>query len=209
MKLKLKICGLREAENIQQVAQLSPDFMGFIFYKKSPRFVSPDFVRPSNISTSIQKIGVFVNEEVAEVFRISKHYNLNGVQLHGSEPVQDCKVLKDSGLVVIKVFSIDDEFDFQSVTAYKSVVDYFLFDTKGKAHGGNGYSFNWKKLAEYDQEIPFFLSGGLSTENIVGVKDLSGMNLIGLDVNSGVEVSPGLKDVSKIESLVKILNDQL
>jgi phosphoribosylanthranilate isomerase len=201
MMLKLKVCGLRETENIQHVAALLPNYVGFIFYKNSPRFVSDDFVMPSNVPTSIKKIGVFVNEEVQEVLRISKHYNLNGVQLHGCESIQDCKVLKDADLVVIKVFSIDDTFDFKSVNAYKSAVDYFLFDTKGKSFGGNGYPFNWNKLSEYDQEIPFFLSGGLSPDNILSVKNLSEMNIHALDVNSGVEVSPGLKDVDLINEI--------
>jgi phosphoribosylanthranilate isomerase len=209
MKLKLKICGLREAESIQQVAQMLPDYMGFIFYKMSPRFVSENFVMPTNLPTSIKKVGVFVNETVEEILRISKHYNLSGVQLHGNEAAEDCKVLKDEGLVVVKVFSVDDRFDFKSVNSFKPAVDFFLFDTKGKAYGGNGYSFNWKKLADYDQEIPFFLSGGISPENVLDVKGLAGMNMIGLDVNSGVEVSPGLKDIAKIKSLVEILNKQL
>lgn len=205
MKLKLKICGLREVENIQQVALVLPDFMGFIFFKESPRYVSQDFEMPS-LPSSIKKIGVFVNESVREVLRISKQYNLDGVQLHGNESVEDCKMIRDACLLVVKVFSIDDEFDFTSVNSFKSVVDYFLFDTKGKAYGGNGYSFNWKKIGEYDQEIPFFLSGGISPENVKGIKELLSMNIVGLDVNSGVEVTPGLKDIGRIKLLLKNLN---
>jgi phosphoribosylanthranilate isomerase len=201
MKLKLKICGLCEPDNIRQVASLLPDYMGFIFYKKSPRLVSADFVMPTNLPTSIKKIGVFVNESIEEVKRITKLYSLKGVQLHGSESADDCKALKNAGLIVIKVFSIDDDFDFQSVNAYKPVVDYFLFDTKGKAHGGNGFVFNWNKLKEYDQEVPFFLSGGIAVDNILNVGELSGMNIHAVDVNSGVEIKPGKKDIKLIETL--------
>jgi phosphoribosylanthranilate isomerase len=201
MKLKLKICGLREPDNIQQVAAVLPDYMGFIFYKNSPRFVSDAFAMPQNVPSSIKKIGVFVNETVQQVKRISKQYSLDGVQLHGSESINDCKALKAAGLSVIKVFSVDDAFDFRSVSEYKSTVDYFLFDTKGNSYGGNGYAFNWNKLIEYDQEIPFFLSGGLSPDNVLSVRNLSGMNIHAVDVNSGVEVRPGLKDIKLIETL--------
>lgn len=201
MKLKLKICGLRETYNIQQVAALLPDYMGFIFFKSSPRFVSDDFVMPQNLPSSIKKIGVFVNEMVKQIERISKQYSLDGVQLHGIESVDDCKAFKAAGLTVIKVFSVDEVFDFKSVNEYKSAVDYFLFDTKGKSFGGNGYPFNWNKLNEYDQDIPFFLSGGISPDNVINVKKLSGMNIHALDVNSGVEVSPGLKEIKLIETL--------
>jgi phosphoribosylanthranilate isomerase len=201
MKLKLKICGLSEPDNIRQVAALLPDYMGFIFYKNSPRFVSDDFVMPQSLPASIKKIGVFVNETVQKVSRISKQLSLDGVQLHGTESIDNCKALKAVGLRVIKVFSVDDAFDFKLVSEYKSTVDYFLFDTKGMLYGGNGYVFNWNKLKEYDQEVPFFLSGGLSPDNILSVKELAGMNIHALDVNSGVEVRPGLKDVDLINEI--------
>ena len=205
MAFKLKICGLRDPGNIKEVAALQPDYMGFIFYRKSPRFVSDDFVMTLGLPSTIKRIGVFVNEEVEEVARISKQYSLDGVQLHGNESVDSCKALKASGLNVIKVFSIDDTFDFKSVNDYKASVDYFLFDTKGKSFGGNGFPFNWNKLKAYDQEIPFFLSGGLSPDNIQAVKNLTGMNIHALDVNSGVEAKPGLKDIK----LIKTLKSQL
>jgi len=109
------------------------------------------------------------------------------------------------GLGIIKVFSVGDDFDFSITKPYKNVVDYFLFDTKGKHYGGNASTFNWDLLKQYDQEIPFFLSGGLTPENIEQVSKLEGMNVHALDVNSGVELSPGVKDVLKIKQLNEIL----
>jgi phosphoribosylanthranilate isomerase len=201
MKLKLKICGLREPENIQAVAALSPDYMGFIFYKKSPRVLPADFSMPKNLPNQIKKVGVFVEEPQRQVLDTVQRFQLHFVQLHGNETVAYCEMIRATGVKVIKVFSVDDDFDFGAVTPYKSVVDYFMFDTKGKNYGGNGYPFNWKKLSEYDQQIPFFLSGGLSPENVSDAQLMWNMNLHALDVNSGVEESPGLKRIDLIRKL--------
>ena len=129
---------------------------------------------------------------------------LDFVQLHGNESPAQCDELKATGLGVIKVFSIDDDFNFELTKPYRKVVDYFLFDTKGKYYGGNAKTFNWKILERYDQEIPFFLSGGLSPENVNALGDIVKMNLHALDLNSGVEISPGLKDIEKIRTIVTL-----
>jgi len=123
------------------------------------------------------------------------------VQLHGNESVQQVAALKEAGFKVIKVFSIDDNFNFVATKEYVPVVDYFLFDTKGKLHGGNARTFNWNVLQRYDQEVPFFLSGGISPENIHDITSLEGMNVFALDVNSGVEESPGLKSLVKLKAV--------
>ena len=202
--IKLKICGMRDVENIQGVTALSPQYMGFIFYPKSPRFVGDDFVMPS-IAPSIKKVGVFVNETTEVILNIASRYDLTLVQLHGHETPEQCRDLKAKGLSVIKVFSVGEDFDWNTIKPYKSVADFFLFDTKGKYFGGNAQAFDWSLLQQYDQEIPFFLSGGLSPENIGDVAQLEGMNLYALDVNSGVEDSPGVKNTSKIGSVLKKL----
>ncbi|WP_228450620.1 phosphoribosylanthranilate isomerase [Chryseolinea soli] len=202
--IKLKICGMRDAENIQAVTALSPQYMGFIFYRKSPRFVGDDFVMPA-ISPGIKKVGVFVNETTENILRIASRYDLTLIQLHGHETPEQCRDLKAKGLSVIKVFSVGEDFDWSTVQPYKSLADFFLFDTKGKYYGGNAQAFDWSLLQKYDQEIPFFLSGGLSPENIDDVDRLKGMNLYALDVNSGVEDSPGVKNASKIESVLEKL----
>jgi len=208
-QIRLKICGMRDAENISGVNALSPQYMGFIFYRKSPRFVGDDFVMPA-ISHGIKKVGVFVNETTDAILNAAARHDLSLIQLHGHEPPAQCRDLKAKGLGVIKAFSVGDDFDWRVVEPYKTVADFFLFDTKGKYYGGNAQAFDWSLLRKYDQEIPFFLSGGLSPENIAGIIELKGMNLYALDVNSGVEDSPGVKNISRIASVLeklKSLND--
>ena len=200
-KIKIKVCGMRDAENIRQVADLGPDYMGFIFYSPSPRFVGADFSLLEKAPTHIVRVGVFVNASNDEIKKHSRTVGFDHVQLHGNESVQQAAALKDSGFKVIKVFSVDDDFDFTSTRRYVPVVDYFLFDTKGKLHGGNARAFNWNVLQRYDQDVPFFLSGGISPENIHGIASLGGMNLFALDVNSGVEDSPGLKSLMKLKAV--------
>lgn len=207
--MKVKICGMRDPANILEVGELQPDFMGFIFYEQSPRCVPRNLGIPRELNKSIKKVGVFVNEPFEWVFdRVNKHA-LDFAQLHGSEPASICEKLKQAEISVIKTFSIDEDFDFKSVAPYKPVCDYFLFDTKGKLPGGNASTFDWNLLQRYDQSVPFFLSGGISPDNVQRVLQLKSMNLFGVDVNSGIESSPGMKDVNKVDQLLKILNPKL
>jgi phosphoribosylanthranilate isomerase len=202
--IAIKICGMRDGENIMAVALLRPQYMGFIFYPKSPRFVGESFDIPANLPASIKRVGVFVSESNDVIIGKSKSLKLDLVQLHGNESPAQCDELKATGLGVIKVFSIDDAFNFESTKPFREVTDYFLFDTKGKYYGGNARTFNWKILDKYDQEVPFFLSGGLSPDNVNTLGDLQKMNLHALDLNSGVEISPGLKDIEKIRTIVTL-----
>ena len=204
-KIQLKVCGMRDSENILKVSELQPDYMGFIFYAKSKRFVGNAFRIPDQLSKDIKRVGVFVNETTDKILTLAKTHSLDFIQLHGSEPVSQCAELKQNNLGVIKVFSVDAQFDFLEIVPYKKGVNYFLFDTKSDRYGGTGKTFDWNLLNQYDQEIPFFLSGGLSVENSQGIKILHGMNLHALDVNSGVEISPGQKDIEKIKGLKSIL----
>ncbi len=206
MNLKLKVCGMRDASNILEVSSLQPDYMGFIFYEKSKRFVGNSFSIPNGFSSSIKRVGVFVNEKTDTILKLVSKYKLDFIQLHGDETIENCKVLKENKIGVIKVFSIDDGFDFAKTKSYQSFVDFFLFDTKSESYGGSGKSFDWNLLKKYDQQIPFFLSGGLSPYNIQNMKELNGMNLHSVDVNSGVETAPGLKDLTKVKSIKDILN---
>jgi len=193
--IKLKICGMRDPANIEAVAELRPDYMGFIFYDKSPRFVGD-----LKTETDIERVGVFVNASTEEI--LSK--NMGIVQLHGNETPAQCEELRKH-LRVIKAFAIDDDFDFAKTKEYNDVADYFLFDTKGKYYGGNAYPFDWNKLEEYDQSKPFFLSGGLNSQNLNNLDLLKGMNLYAIDLNSGVEDSPGIKNIEKIKSVISCL----
>ncbi len=201
--IALKVCGNRD--NIMEVASLKPDYMGFIFYEPSPRNVGVNFEMPV-LPKSIKKVGVFVNEEVEVVKKFVAKFKLDFVQLHGSESVEDCKTLKQFGVGVIKVFFIDTTFDFDTTVPYEEVVDYYLFDAKGKYYGGNAIAFDWDILSNYHQRVPFFLGGGLSPENISRIKNLSKMNLHAIDINSGVEDSPGRKDIARLKAVINISN---
>jgi phosphoribosylanthranilate isomerase len=203
--ISLKICGMRDPKNILEVTALQIEYMGFIFYKKSPRYVGEDFSIPSDFLATTKRVGVFVNEDVEIIQSKAVEHKLDFIQLHGAESVNDCAELKKTGLGVIKVFSVDDQFDFNKTIPYETVVDYFLFDTKGKFYGGNAATFDWSVLQKYNQHIPFFLSGGLNPENVSEIKNLKSMNLHAVDVNSGVETSPALKNISKIKSIQRLL----
>lgn len=208
-ELDLKVCGMRDAENIRQVGALAPDFMGFIFYNGSPRYVGPDFAIPDSLPARIKRVGVFVNESTDEIIATVKKHRLDFVQLHGHESADQCRRLKATGVGVIKVFSVGDDTRFTETAEYREVVDYFLFDTKGKYFGGNARRFDWQLLTRYDQQVPFFLSGGISPENIAEVLSLGDLNIAAVDVNSGVELKPAWKDVEKIRNIRKILQHKL
>lgn len=202
--LKIKICGMRYPENIREVAALQPDYLGFIFYAPSPRFVGMDYIIPELVS-SIKRVGVFVNETEGVILDTIKKMKLDAVQLHGAESPAFCAVIKSQGVEVVKAFSVDDTFNFERTTPYENNVDFMLFDTKGKYYGGNALTFNWNVLERYNQKVPFFLSGGISADNVPGIEKLMHMNIHALDINSGVEDAPALKNVEKI----KQLKDQL
>jgi phosphoribosylanthranilate isomerase len=203
--IKIKICGMRDVRNIVEVGSMTPDYMGFIFYKDSPRYVGSDFYIPTNLPTSVKKVGVFVNESLENVLSATINYQLDFVQLHGDESVEVCQKLKDAGIRIIKVFRVDEEFDFSKTSAYSEVADYFLFDTKGKSYGGNAKKFDWDLLKEYDNKIPFFLSGGIDPENVGDILALKDLNIHAIDVNSGVELSPGLKSITKVSEAINNL----
>jgi phosphoribosylanthranilate isomerase len=206
MKPELKICGMRDKSNILEVAAMQPDYMGFIFYEKSKRFVENDFSIPKELTKNIKRVGVFVNEKLDVILKLVSRHNLDYVQLHGDEASEECKALKEERVGVIKVFSMDESFDFAITKPYQPYSDFFMFDTKSKSYGGSGKLFDWKLLKQYDQQVPFFLSGGISPENVNNIKVLQQMNLHAIDVNSGVELAPGLKNILKIQSVKNILN---
>lgn len=207
--LKLKVCGMKYAANIAAVASLQPDYLGFIFYEPSPRFisdVSAELIK--YIPEEIKTVGVFVNEDLEEVKKKVQLHQLKAVQLHGSETPEYAKELKNNfnGLEVIKAFGINEDFDFGILELYTSVVDFFLFDTKTKAHGGSGQTFNWKILEAYKLDKPFFLSGGIDLEHVEEIIKIADPHLRALDINSRFEVEPGVKDVEKIKQFIKIFS---
>ena len=200
MKFKLKICGMRDLENIERVLELQPDYLGFIYYQKSPRFIGQHFQMPE-IPSSIKKVGVFVDGTIDLIRNCVKQHSLDFVQFHGNESVETCVSLKQENIGVIKAFSVYERFDFKVTEPYQPVADYFLFDTKGKFYGGNAKTFNWDILKNYNQKIPFFLSGGITFEDLRDTIKLKDMNLHAIDVNSGVELIPGMKDIEKIKRM--------
>lgn len=201
METKLKICGMKNPENILEISKLHPDFMGFIFWKKSSRYLSEDIPKLPEI---IQKVGVFVNETIENVLSIVQKHDLRFVQLHGDESVEYCQNLFQKNVRIIKVFSIENSFDFSSLKPFEPYANYFLFDTKGKLPGGNGTTFNWEILKKYNSEKPFFLSGGIGISEIENLKKLN-LPIFAIDINSKFETAPGLKNPELIKQFISKL----
>jgi len=207
--MKLKICGMKNESNILNVAALNPDYMGFIFYEKSPRYFNS--VIPE-LPEHIKKIGVFVNSTFDFIKGKVEKYDLQGVQLHGDESPELCQRIKNLNRIVIKVFSIKNQFNFKVLDPFEDVCDYYLFDTKGKEPGGNGYTFNWNVLKKYPSIKPYFLSGG------IGPKEMDSLLLFlkrpesefccALDLNSKFETAAKIKDTSKLKAFKQILIDK-
>jgi phosphoribosylanthranilate isomerase len=205
---RIKICGMKYPDNMTEIGSLLPDYMGFIFWEKSARYFDGQI---PNLPESIKKVGVFVNESIEVILAKALQYNLQAIQLHGDESVEFCKILKtkiSQEIKIIKVFSISDDFDFELLTPFELVCDFFLFDTKGKLPGGNGFTFDWKVLENYSSKKPFFLSGGIGTEEINSIKEIlkTQLPIHALDLNSKFETAPGLKDKTTFENFQKNLN---
>lgn len=195
--LKIKVCGMREEANIQELCTLPIDYIGFIFFEKSSRYVSE--LPKVDIPSSIQRVGVFVNASLPYIQQQALLFTLDVLQLHGDESPEFCQELKDLGFTIFKAFGIDDDFNWESLASYKNVVDYFLFDTKSKQYGGTGQTFNWDLLKQYPYEKPYFLSGGLSEANLPEAFQFDDQRLYGLDLNSKFEIKPGLKNIQKLK----------
>ena len=211
IKVELKVCGMKH--NTAEVAGLQPDYLGFIFFEGSPR--NFDGVIPK-LPDGIKKVGVFVDAPLLEIQRIVENHSLDVVQLHGEETPEFCEQLQQSSntknsslraVEVWKVFSIKDSFDFSVLTNYERFVDKYLFDTKGKEKGGNGYVFDWNVLKKYPSNKPFVLSGGIGLEEIEALKEIlkTELPIAAIDVNSRFETKPGMKDVMKLKRFIEKL----
>lgn len=203
--MKIKVCGMKFLENIQAISDLEPDYLGFIFYEKSER--NFDKLMPE-IPSSIHKVGVFVNESISKIKEKVNEFNLNIVQLHGTESSVYLEELKKKlpEIIIWKVFSIGDEFDFNALKMYENA-DAFLLDTKGKNHGGNGFQFDWKILENYKMEKNIILSGGISAEDVLKIKALKSKipQIEIVDINSRFETEPGRKNVELIKKFMNEL----
>ncbi|MBB5394304.1 phosphoribosylanthranilate isomerase [Mucilaginibacter sp. AK015] len=204
--MKIKVCGLRDSDNIKAVAGIRPDYMGFICYDRSARFIGAmEDDELVNISTDIAKVGVFVNEDADSISKLIYKYKFDAIQLHGSESPEFCGMFKHE-VEVIKAFGVDENFDFTQLRAYQNNVNYFLFDTKTVAYGGSGETFDWTILDKYTLDVPFLLSGGLSLDNLEEVKQIKHPAFYGVDLNSKFEVSPALKDINKLTQAFTTIN---
>jgi phosphoribosylanthranilate isomerase len=203
--LKIKVCGMRDTHNIAELATLQPDYMGFIFYPKSKRYFlsSGTIADISKLPNSIQKVGVFADENPELVREIIEKYNLDIVQLHGQESPEVCAFFKDKGIQVWKAIAVSTKIDNEALNLYQVSVDAFLFDTKTPELGGSGQAFDWEILKTYSLNTPFMLAGGISADNISeAVECLEGLPALGLDLNSKFEKEPGIKDIEKLRMIL-------
>jgi phosphoribosylanthranilate isomerase len=206
MNIKIKICGMREKENIRQVAELNPDMLGFIFYPESPRYAGDtDPAVLNGLPQEIIKTGVFVNSSFDHITRTVLKYSLGMVQLHGNETPELCIRIKETGIHVIKAFGIGNDFNFTECRQYISCTDYFLFDTSASGYGGSGKKFGWELIDKYNFRHPFILSGGISPGDTDKVASIRNSELKGIDINSRFEIKPGLKDVTLIRDFISDL----
>lgn len=208
MSKKIKICGLTQSQNIQHIIALQPDYIGFIFYKKSPRLLNDFSAIPIEKLDNIKKVGVFVNAEKEDIIEKVKRFKLNYVQLHGNESAEYCADLQSKNICVIKAFSIKEPKDFKNTPKYEPYCKYFLFDTKTDLYGGSGKSFYWKHLENYTCKKGFFLSGGISQYNIEDAKVIPHPYYIGIDINSGIEDTPGVKSIEKTQQIIKTIRNE-
>lgn len=206
--LKIKVCGMREPENLEQLCSIGPDYVGYIFYPKSKRFVgvSPDPALFKIPPADISKVGVFVNEEMDPLIQMVEEHHLDLVQLHGNESPEYCKKLKSLGIRIIKAISPGGGASGSKLKPldaanedYKGVVQTLLYDTPGPGWGGSGLKFDWSLLNEQDVTFPYILSGGIGPEDAKAIRELELKNLQGIDLNSRFELSPGVKDIGLLK----------
>ena len=201
--MKIKVCGLKDAENAANVAKLNADMLGFIFYEKSPRNafgIKASFIKSLNAA---QKVAVFVDESIENIRKICAERDIKTVQLHGGESPEFCKEAKAMGFVVIKAFQIYDKGDFEKIADYASVCDYALLDTKCGTYGGSGKKFNWGLLGAYRWQLPFILSGGICEDDAEDILSIKNKMFCGVDLNSRFENKQMLKDCNKLKNFMK------
>jgi phosphoribosylanthranilate isomerase len=202
--LKVKVCGMTDPVNTEEIVRTGPDMIGFIFFPGSKRYVGMDLDGSlfNNIPSGILKAGVFVGEQHSVIIDTVNLYGLDMVQLHGNESPDYCDYLKKNGLIIIKAFGISNSFNFMSLEKYINACDYFLFDSKTRSHGGSGHKFNWAKINEYAINKPFLLGGGIGPADVSLIKKLNHYYLYGVDLNSCFEINPGIKDIKKVKDFI-------
>ena len=192
--------------NREEVEKLPVDLLGYIFYPPSKRYVGEN-PQEGLFNSGKPKVGVFVDENAFEILGLAKNLGFEWVQLHGKENPKTCMLLKNQGLKIIKAFSVDESFQFHKTKPFERIVDYFLFDTKSNLPGGSGKKFDWKILNTYKGNTPFLLSGGIKPEDAEEIKKIDHLQLAGVDLNSGFEDEPGLKNIEKLTTFIEELKD--
>ena len=203
--MMIKVCGMRDADNIRAAEALGIDLMGFIFWPKSSRYVSE---KPAYLPTQCRRVGVFVDATIDDIRQHVEDYALGVIQLHGKEApayLQALRSLYGDSIAIIKAFNIATAEDLQQTACYEGQADYFLFDTKAQQVGGNGTKFDWTVLDSYAGETPFLLSGGIGPEDAEQVRAFHHPWCIGMDLNSRFELAPGLKDIQQLKTFIKAL----
>ena len=193
----IKVCGMRDAQNIRDIESLGVDWIGMIFWPKSKRYVAEV---PSYLPGHLKKVGVFVDSTLDDILQHISDYQLDIIQLHGQESPDFAKALKPH--TIIKAFNIEKADDLLQTEKYEGIADYFLFDTKGKMVGGNGQKFDWSVLTAYQGKTPFLLSGGIGPEDVESVKSFRHPRCIGIDLNSRFESEPGFKDINQLKTFI-------
>ncbi|WP_312556279.1 phosphoribosylanthranilate isomerase [Empedobacter brevis] len=215
-RFQVKVCGNNNLENFKEIAAIGPDYVGFIFYPKSKRFVEDESI--FEVFPNAEKVGVFVNELIENILEKVEQYKLDVVQLHGDETADFCEelinrkhqqLLTDENLLDFKIWKaigIQNEKDFQQLITYQQVIDSFVFDTKSANYGGTGYKFDWKLLINYQLSTPFLLSGGIQLEDAFLLKNFQHPRCIGFDINSGFESEPGIKKIDEIKQFIDTID---
>lgn len=201
--MRIKVCGITRAADLQGLTNNQVDYAGFIFYEKSPRFAANKIdARTVRETAGIRKVGVFVNATAEQVQRTVTDYALDLVQLHGDETPAFCAAIRET-VPVIKAFRIGNDVNWETLAPYVPVTDYFLFDTASvKGYGGTGERFNWELLQQYPFEHPFLLSGGIAPEDADMIRELQLPALFAIDINSKFEDAPGIKNMDKVTLFV-------
>lgn len=190
---------MRDSENIRAIEQTKADLMGFIFHPKSPRFVAS---LPEYMPKKQKRVGVFVNASLEQILAKAQKFSLEYIQLHGDEPPAFCSELKNRELKVIRAQRIANADDIIRAESY-DMADLMIFDTKTELYGGSGKKFNWQLLENYKGCVPFLLSGGIRSDTFEEIKAFFHPQFAGIDLNSGFEISPALKDVGKLNNFIE------
>ena len=216
--MNIKVCGMREPDNIQSILALKPAWIGFIRYPKSKRYAGEGTSQWVKLHPKLfqqtHKIGVYVHAQIRDIIKDVSTFGFQGIQLHGNESISYGmklqKALLDAGLqevYLLRAFGIDAGFDFRTTEEWTPLARYFIFDTKTEKYGGSGKKFNWNCLESYQGNLPFLLSGGIGLEDVRDIHNIAHPRMAGVDINSRFESTPGRKDTAKLETFFKTIRN--